>query len=360
GEGGAFYLDLKNVRTMYERAKIPLNAPQIPDPWTNDQPDILTWVWDPWNWPPDVDPNAEKKTMVFVHGWRMDYAEYLSWADTTYKRLWHLGYKGRFYTFRWPTYSPENANMSLVNLVKPGGASYNPSEYRAWLSGPALAGFVNQLPNANSRYLIAHSMGNVASGAALRSGMDVLRYNMCNAAMAAMAYEGSLRPDYIRPTPDTDPEEETRERFGLADKINPTSTTIASFGLGPDAAIGLWAINNALFKPQQFATAKYVYDPTLEFAPGLKLYYEERHLLLPTTYRVVTSLREAMGYVTASRTNAAGGRMDTNGSINNGPAVDMGSFGFEDEHSAEWVLTIQKTYLFWEEMMTKFQLKTAK
>ena len=44
-----------------------------------------------------------RQTIAFVHGWRMPYDEYMQWADTTFKRLWQLGYKGRFYTFRWPT-----------------------------------------------------------------------------------------------------------------------------------------------------------------------------------------------------------------------------------------------------------------
>src|SRR5205823_9767730 len=97
-EVGSVWIDIKEVRKLYERGKITLNAPDIPDPWNDDRPNPLQWAWDPWNWEPEVDPNSEAKTIVYVHGWRMNYDEYLSWADTTFKRLSQLGYKGRFYS----------------------------------------------------------------------------------------------------------------------------------------------------------------------------------------------------------------------------------------------------------------------
>ena len=275
-EGPSVDLKLLDVRQMYERGKVSLGgrdieAPDVPDPWVNDSPPALGWVWDPWNWPPDVDPFAEKQTIAYVHGWRMTYGEYLQWADTTFKRLWQLGYKGRFYSFRWPTYSGETIGFDPLYNYKPGGLTYNHSEYRAWISGPALADFVNGLPNPNERYLIAHSMGNVTSGSALRSGMQVSRYAMCNAAMAAMAYDGTLVDygDYV--TPDTDADPGTWRNFGLADKLNPSPTKILNFYLEPDSALGQWVVNNQLFKPQPVDLKTFIihqYDYFAQFAPG--------------------------------------------------------------------------------------------
>ncbi|PYL92756.1 MAG: hypothetical protein DMF14_02740, partial [Verrucomicrobia bacterium] len=83
-EVGSVWIDIKEVRKLYERGKITLDAPNIPDPWNDDRPNPLQWAWDPWNWEPEVDPNSEAKTIVYVHGWRMNYDEYLSWADTTF------------------------------------------------------------------------------------------------------------------------------------------------------------------------------------------------------------------------------------------------------------------------------------
>jgi pimeloyl-ACP methyl ester carboxylesterase len=358
GEGGALYLELKNVRKMYERAKVSLDAPQIPDPWTNDHPAPLTAVPDPWNWPPEIDPDAEKKTIVFVHGWRMPYGEYLSWADTTYKRLWQLGYKGRFYAFRWPTYHGDNDGITLADYTDtPGGLTYNPSEYRAWLSGSALADFVNGLPNAGSRYLIAHSMGNIVAGSALRNNLQVTRYAMCNSAMAAMAYDDSIVfPAFAGfNTPDTDPHGGTRQKFGLANKLNPTGTTIVSFGVNADAALGMWDANNKFFKPQVFPNLEhYQYIPANP--AGEKLQYASYSLLTPL--RNVTSVAEAMGYITQSRSRAAGGTPEARGSISP-PFVDLATFGFGTEHSAEWGFTIQKTYPFWNEILRRFDIDVS-
>jgi hypothetical protein len=354
-EGPSIDLKLLNVRQLYERGKITLDAPAIPDPWDNPNPPALTWVWDPWNWQPDIDPNADKKTIAYVHGWRMTYDEYLQWADTTFKRLWQLGYKGRFYTFRWPTYHGENNGPNPADLYKPGGTTFNPSEYRAWLSGPALANFVNSLPNTDNRYLISHSLGAAVCGPALRSGMQVSRYAMCNAAVAAIAYDSSLQPDDpAYQTPDTDADEGTRQTFGLANKFNPVGTEIVNFSLPLDAALGMWTENNKLFKPQFFADLTcYVYEP--EYGTGRKLQY---HGWNPAP-RIVTSIPEAMAYVTQSRTRAAGARQDTGGSVVSFVNMGRGGFEFGTEHSAEWVYSIQKNYSFWKEVLKKFDVDIA-
>jgi hypothetical protein len=358
GEYPPLYLDLKDVRRMYERGKITLDASEIPDPWNNDNPPPLTWVWDPWNWPPDIDPNAQDKTIAYVHGWRMTYGEYLLWADATFKRLWHSGYKGRFYSFRWPTYHGDNNGPNPVDIFKPGGTTYNPSEYRAWLSGPALANFVNGLPNANARYLIAHSMGNVASGSALRNNMQVTRYAMCNSAMAAMAYDGALQPnDPSFETPDTDVDPDTRQSFGLANKFNPAGTQIINFSLPQDYALGVWALNNEFFKPQRIdLPAGKFYEYRSSAPAGSKLMLGEQGGEPIRDLRAVTSVPEAMGYVTKSRTRAAGVREDTGGSVVS--FVHMGADGFEfgDEHSAEWVYSLQATFPFWKEILKKFDI----
>ena len=77
--------------------------------------------------------------------------------------------------------------------------------------------------------------------------------------------------------------------------------------------------------------------------------------------RPVTSVPEAMGYVTKSRTRAAGVRQDTGGSIIS--FVDMGAgtdgFQFGYEHSAEWVYPIRATYPFWKEILTKFDIEVT-
>jgi hypothetical protein len=340
------FLDIKNVRRMYERAKITVEAPEIPDPWDNPQPPALQWTSDPWQWPPDVHATSDD-AIIFVHGWRMTYAEYLSWADTTFKRLYRLGYKGRFYAFHWPTFNGENNGINPADLFVPGGTTYNPSEYRAWLSGPALANFVNSLPGSN-KYLMAHSMGNVVAGSALRSGMKVTRYAMCNAALAAMAYDQNI-VDFNYQTPDTDSDQATRSTFGLANKLNPSGTKLINFGLPADYALEQWSANNEFFKPEARLTANYYYRPLN--SPGRKLTYEGF-----VTVRVVTSVAEAIGYVTQSRSAAEGTKQSLSGSINAVVNMGSGGFGFGTEHSAEWEFNMQRTYPFWREILHQFDL----
>lgn len=369
-EGPGVYIKLLSVRKMYERGKVapPYDeASHIPDPWDNPNPIPLDAVSDAFNWPPDIDPNAEAKTIVFIHGWRMPYREYLTWADSTFKRLWQLGYKGRFYAFRWPTFSGDDDGLPNLEGVLPivpmppdGAFTYNPSEYRAWLSGAALANFVNALPNANARYLIAHSMGNVVAGSALLNGMQVTRYAMCNSAMAAMAYNGSIH-DYDFETPDTGINAYVRA-FGLADKLSAVPTEIVNFGLVPDEALKVWDLNNQLFKPEKTVAAGgkgYNYFPGgldgHELAYGIQADPGDVFQEL----RPVTSLSEAMGYVTQSRSKAMGAKEKIGNRVVSFVNMGEGGFEFGVKHSAQWVFSIHKNYPFWKEVLKKFQVDVS-
>ncbi|TLD72869.1 alpha/beta hydrolase [Phragmitibacter flavus] len=347
-EACGVWLKLMDVHEMYQRARITAEPEEIDDPWDDDRPDALQWVWDPNGNPHVEDPDVEEKTLIFVHGWRMTYHDYDSWGQTTFKRLWQMGYKGRFYTFRWPTHSGDNDG--LPDIYKPGATTYNPSEYRAWLSGPALANFVNQLPNANNRCLFAHSMGNVITGSALRNGMNLTRYALCNAAMAAQAY-GDETVDFNFTTPDTDPDQSTKDQFGITDKFF-EATPKTNFFLETDSALAVWETNNQLFKPNEFIIHAYAYRPG--FPVGEKLIYGVVGASLASS-RIVTQLSEAMGYVTKSRTKAAGTRAcTTNTCITSAVNMGVGGFNFGDEHSAQWVYSIQKNYYFWLDIVTKF------
>jgi hypothetical protein len=356
-DGPSLDVQLLRVGEMYDRGRITVDAPGIPNPWDNVNPPALTWAPDTAAGSPKVDPNAKAKTIIWVHGWRMDYAEYASWGDTSFKRLWQMGFKGRFYAFRWPTFSGENdglpslENITPLDLWRDGGLTYNASEYRSWLSGPALANFVNQTANSGSRYLFAHSMGNVISGAALRSGMNVTKYAMCNAAMASMAYDGvhNDQPDNDFETIDTDPIPLARAFWGMANRFNPTGrTTMANFALPMDDALGLWSFNNEWFKPYNFVLWGYGYD-RWNPDPNEKLWYG--NLGGVSFVRYLTTDAEAFGYCVQARTRAAGAKL---GVGNMDATVDMSTFGFGNEHSAEWNRSYQNSYGFWKRLMEEF------
>ncbi len=370
GQSAGTWLHLLDVRKMYQRARVVNEPGQIPDPWVNANPPAQTWVWDPNGNDPVEDPNAEPVTAVFVHGWRLKYNDFMNWSDTSYKRLWHQGFKGEFYSFRWATFSGDNNGLpygldeqleaqsgddSIV--IPPGGLTYNASEYRAWLCGPTLASFVNQLPNPGKRSLFAHSMGNVISGAALRSGMLVDNYAMCNSAMAAMAYDpnqtlrtGDIFPPFTpavnQKTPDTDPNLSIRTGFGLENKFNLDSMPeVFSFVLSDDSALSNWRLNNRLFKPY----LNYLYTENSILQP-----FPLVHQPFPLSpFRPVTGLNEAMGYVTKSRTMAAGAELRTAGSIDD--TQDMSGW-FGTTHSAQWRWSNHSVHMFWTKLVEELNL----
>jgi len=375
GETLGPWIKLLDVRKMYQRARIKNEANQIDDPWVNDTPPAQTWDKDPWLWPYDEDPSADPIAAVFVHGWKMTYLDYLQWSQTSYKRLWHQGFKGKFYSFRWATYSKDTV-IPYTELF-----TYNPSEYRAWLCGPALADFVNQLPDPpEKRNIFGHSMGNVTTGSALRSGMNVKNYAMCNAAMAAMAYDPDpvlrLRTDgsgaplsdifyYTAPnrTPDTDPVSAIRETYGLQNKLYtpniPHKPVMFNFGLPNDYALGIWSWNNLHFKPDD-AGHSYYYQ---EIPQPPNLSYKLFHAPPNAAPREVTRLPEAMGFVTKSMTRTAGSELRTKGSIGDFQNMDDWSNvggnhgGFGSQHNAEWAWNYQSSNLFWKKLTEVLKLK---
>ena len=349
------WIHLLDVREMYQRASVKKTAAEIPEPWVDAKPAALEWKWTDNGQPYEKDPQAEPIACIYVHGWCMSDADTVSWADTSFKRLWHQGYKGKFYAFHWATFSGEDS------WFLGGRTTYNPSEYRAWLCGPALASFVNGLPESpRNRRLFAHSMGNVTTGAALRAGMQIEKYSLCNAAMSASAYDTdpALRKDLDgndlsligdRRTPDTDPDPAYRAAFGLQGKFNNASfPRMFSFGLPNDFALGLWTSNNYTYKPEK----------------ALGYYYSFPPYNRPTWFnRMVTGLPEAMGYVTKSLTRTAGAELRTKGIITDfqdmrdWSKVGKNHGGFNSEHNAEWKWNYQSTNLFWKRLVDTLELK---
>jgi len=139
--------------------------------------------------------------ILFVHGWNMKAPWYKErWAETAYKRLWWLGYKGRFGLFRWP----------CRDLVLWDTRGFNESEYNAWRSGAGLRSLLEQLktsPNNYSVNVLAHSQGTVVISEALREAKDgvghtttaplINAYIATQAAVSSSLYE-SDPTDYFQ------------------------------------------------------------------------------------------------------------------------------------------------------------------
>lgn len=376
-EGRGVWLRLMHAGRMIDRAYAELNglrdAEAIPDPWTAPVA-AVSFVRAEGPQAFERDPDETDECVIYVHGWRMDEAESLNWAEMSFKRLWHLGYRGRVAAFRWPTphalYAPGTA-VAWRNLFTStnmeGMLTYNRGEYRAWHSGAALAMFVAALQSESrgtqvgfapaKTKIFAHSMGNVVVGAGLRQGMRLGDYVMQHAAMAAMAYDDNpvLQSAYLRrATPDTetdasDPEFANRV-LGLSGVFRTRyfdDVRITNFFLRKDSALWWWRMNQALRKPERSFRVRYEYRRE-------RIPHGSHHLYLRpgpgVTAHDVLDLPEAMAFVTQARSDAAGAEPLTHGSVTASLDLNGPSLVFGDDHSAEWNRRIQGAYPYWERL----------
>lgn len=334
-EGGSTWVDLVNVKKMYERAKARSNPVDIPDPQeSTSTPAVPTidYVLDPWNNQWEYQPASwteAKDYIVFVHGWNTPYEDArVLFAESMFKRVWQLGYKGRFAALYWPT---------LVGIT-----TFNESEYRAWFFGESLQQYVKSLPVGYSKNLVAHSLGNVLGGSALRRGMSIRNYAMLDAAVPASCYDDSarLQQPFGSYSPDHDTDSIT-QALAYKNKLASVGSkaNIINFYLASDDALDAWRLNNEFFRPQIFYSISqnyhgYTYQDWN--APGEKLFI--RFIISPTRY--LTQMEESLGYAAKSSTYSVGAEGATGGSV--AGSVNLGGPGYEDEHSSFWKFNLQK------------------
>jgi hypothetical protein len=367
GCGPGMWLDLANIRSMYERAiatadnTVSANGIDCTIPFPHDYtgPDnndiprpVMGWKAYDLGYPFQPDPNEDlqrKTYVVFVHGWRKPPEDFVNMAETTFKRMWQSGYKGRFAAFRWPTFYD---NFPLGGLF-----TYNDSEYRAWKCGESLKQYVNQLPSGYTRDVVAHSLGNIVVGSALQRGMSVANYALLNAAVPAMCYDESAELrwwTYTTPNDDPDPGTKALAYSGQFKMLN---TNVVNFYLPLDSVAGIdWDFNNRQFKPQRYDGALgygltgYAYDPSEPAGRRLSinfLFAFGRYLIDP---------HEAMPYAVQSLTRTVGVDGTTSGSVR--WAVPLDTWNFGDQHSAEWDRNLQETALFYDELMFRINIFT--
>ena len=188
-----FYLNLQEVTSLYEHWTVGDNTNTE---WMNIPPHAYrTTDSAVFNRPQN---NSDLDNIVFVHGWRMQPWERRAFASTAYKRLWHLGYKGRLSFYSWPTDYTDTSFWDMRLLAN--RQNYDRSEQRAWYSSFALRSLIQSLnKTASGRVrLIAHSMGNIVASEALRlagqkvsSLPAVVAYIASQAASVAHAYDAT-------------------------------------------------------------------------------------------------------------------------------------------------------------------------
>ncbi len=140
---------------------------------------------------------SESEYLLQVHGWNMAPIWKTSFAETAYKRLYWQGYAGRFGVFNWPTlYDDQSPILNNALGANTLNLTYNPSEFIAFRSAAALTNTLADLrPQYDRLTVIAHSMGNVVVGEALRlwdnahDGQPLVNtYVAMQAAVSAGAY----------------------------------------------------------------------------------------------------------------------------------------------------------------------------
>jgi pimeloyl-ACP methyl ester carboxylesterase len=140
--------------------------------------------------------NANTPYILYVHGWNMETWAKDRFAEAAFKRLYWQGYQGRFGVFRWPT----GYGFSGWGSVVTDPDNYDNSESNAWASA---TGLVNLLTSLNNKYpgnvyMMAHSMGNVVAGEALRlagNNQAVNTYVAMQGAVPAHCYDPTT---YVR------------------------------------------------------------------------------------------------------------------------------------------------------------------
>jgi hypothetical protein len=176
-EGPGVWLDLKDVKEMYERWTVD-NGSGTPATTAN-------LVTTPYSY--DSTIPAENNYILFVHGWNLAPWERDAFAETAFKRLYWQGYKGHFGAFQWPT----GYGFTWESIFT-DPRNYDNSESNAWASATGLLGKLNDLNTTypNHVYLMAHSMGNVVAGEALKQAGSSQLVNTYVAMQGAVPSHG--------------------------------------------------------------------------------------------------------------------------------------------------------------------------
>lgn len=193
------YIQIVDIKQMYERWTVGDVAGNTP--WTNALPETEGLPPGSLGFEYPQPAPANTPYILFVHGWNMDIGDKDIFAESAFKRLYWQGYQGRFGAFFWPTYYGFTGNFWTA-LTDP--RNFDNSENMAWQSA---AGLLNELNDLNSDYpgqvyLLAHSMGNVVAGEALRlagNNQVVNTYVASQGAISSHAYDGTVTTPYLLP-----------------------------------------------------------------------------------------------------------------------------------------------------------------
>jgi hypothetical protein len=185
--------------------------------------------------------------------------------------------------------------------------------------------------------VLAHSMGNLVVGEAIRGGLQLNHYAMLHAATSASCYSNQIS-SYIYTNqfsvPDTDTDPFTRN-LGYTGYLGGITGGVVNFYDEIDSVITTdWDFNNSTFKPQVLLlglSGGYAYNPDAISGQKLAL------ITGLDQSRFVINASESKPYVDQSLTESIGSLPNLSGAIVAGVSEDV----FGDDHSYEWDHGIQ-------------------
>jgi hypothetical protein len=213
GQYPPVFLELLDIKDMYERWTVGEESGTDPDVLASSSRRNLPLGYiAPGHDRPFVYTPADREGqgyILYVHGWNMKPQEKDQFAETAYKRLFWQGYTGHFGAFQWPTTYGfgsllvddtkwKNGVNGIYSAVS-DPTNYDRGEYSAWRSALALKRLFSRLNHdyPGKVYLLAHSMGNVVAGEALRIaaqeglGQLVNTYVASQGAVPVHCYSGT-------------------------------------------------------------------------------------------------------------------------------------------------------------------------
>jgi len=355
------YLQINDIKQMYERWTVG-DTPSRPAlanalAATEDLPAYTA----AFQYTAPTDTNTPY--ILFVHGWNMERWEKDRFAEAAYKRLYWQGYKGRFGSFRWPTHFDFGAPGSgSANTPLNNPQNFDDSESNAWASA---VGLLNKLSDLNTKYpgnvyLMAHSMGNVVAGEALRlagGSQPVNTYIAMQGAIASHTY---------------DPTAPTRSLGVLLDSATPNryahyptngGACYFNASAGAETYVNFfntndWALNSDHWQLDQDSKPDfgYTYDAyNGRFFRGTVILDE---LFFPAnTYELFSYCIEARCYALGAQSGVGGVFGGNQVNLPNVWPPDLDGYIAHKWHSAEFRSDNMQRAIFWNTLLTKMKLK---
>ena len=351
------YIQIQDIKEMYERWTVGDYANILAKTNAYLAVEGLTSGMTKFEYPSPTDANTPY--ILFVHGWNMEIWDKDHFAETAFKRLYLQGFQGRFGSFRWPTGNRFNSIISVAFDAR----NYDNSESNAWASA---TGLLNKLTDLNAQYpghvyLMAHSMGNVVAGEALRlagANQVVNTYVAMEAAIPAHCYDALTATNSTRTPPD-------RYAYYYTDgsacyfSATAGAQNYFNFYNQADYALSFWKTDQA-FKPDMgLAYPGYHYSSSSGF---YKIFgagtNDIRYLTFPTnTYEIFAYGDPAWSYALGAQANV-GGAFKSGATYNQ---VDLGAapynFGSAHKgHSAQFRSDNMNRAVFWHTTLDKMRL----